>query len=442
MTMTRSMVRPMVRAMKRTPTEGVGVPAWVLSGSALDLDFANNRTYNSTGNVVSTPGSTLTVVRASAGSYFDSAGVLQQAANNALRLDYDPVTHAALGVLVEEQRTNLLLRSAEFDDASWSKATSGGVTVTGNQAVAPDGASTADLAVPGAVNGNHLVRQGPATAGAVQSWTLFVKPAGYTKIGLREDFAVGQSAAFDCSGDGSILSQTVGTTAAIIALSNGWYRLTFTGTSVSANQGLALYIFDAGYTGGDPPAYTYTGDGTSGVYIWGAQQEAGAFPTSYVPTIASQVTRAADQISILTSAFPYSAAAGTIVIDGKTAPGAGTQPLWQLDDGTENERVRIERNSSNEIHCIVTDGGVEQANVNLGTVAANTAFKVAFAWSAGDFAASLNGGTVGTDASGTLPTVTTMRIGSALTNLWGRTEKRDAYYDSRKTNAQLQALST
>src|SRR5690606_5381998 len=88
----------------------------------------------------------VTFTRASEGTYFDSAGTQQTAAVNEPRVDYDPLTLELRGLLVEEQRTNLLLRSQEFDNASWSKVSS---SVSANAAVAPDGTLTADKIIVG-----------------------------------------------------------------------------------------------------------------------------------------------------------------------------------------------------------------------------------------------------------------------------------------------------
>lgn len=164
--------------------------------------------------------------------------------------------------------------------------------------------------------------------------------------------------------------------------------------------------------------------------------------TSYVPTAAAQVTRAADGITLLTSAFNFSALVGILVLEAITVGGSGTLVLAQFDDGTSNERIRIERNASNEIHCIVTDGGVAQCDLNLGVVANGTALKVAFAWKLNDFAASLNGAVVVTDVSGTLPTVTTLRVGSGVTGHWGSTIKKLKHLPRERANdVELQAMA-
>ena len=130
------------------------------------------------------------------------------------------------------------------------------------------------------------------------------------------------------------------------------------------------------------------------------------FPTSDIPTTTAQVTRAADVDSATVTA--QLGTANTMVVSARTGFGAGV--VWQIDDGTENERYRVERNASNEIHIITTDGGVDQADLNLGVVADNTDFRVAARFAAGDFAASLDGAALVTGV-GIMPTITTSRFG-------------------------------
>jgi hypothetical protein len=152
-----------------------------------------------------------------------------------------------------------------------------------------------------------------------------------------------------------------------------------------------------------------SGDAIDVQYV---QCEAGAFMTCPIPTTSAAVTRAADTESSATTLFNHSASAGTLYVEAYAANGKGTHVYASLDDGTANERFRIVRDSSGDVRFIVTDGGVEQANLNLGAVADGAAFKVAASWAANDFAASLNGGAVVTDTGGTLPTVTTLRFGN------------------------------
>jgi hypothetical protein len=151
---------------------------------------------------------------------------------------------------------------------------------------------------------------------------------------------------------------------------------------------------------------SYTGDGTSGLFLWGAQIEAGAFPTSYIPTTGTAATRTADVVSITT-------AGGNIrtLFTSFRSPASGTRPVVSLDDNTANERIEI-LTSGTDPKLLVTDGGSAVADLDAGTVTANTLASIAARFNTDDYAISINGGTSQLDAAGTLPTVNRIRIGS------------------------------
>ena len=178
------------------------------------------------------------------------------------------------------------------------------------------------------------------------------------------------------------------------------------------------------------------------VFVWGGQLGVGAFPTSYIKTEGSSVARSADVDSADISA--QLGAENTLFVSARTGLDAGV--VCQIDDGTENERYRIERNSSNELRLFVTDGGVEQvgaSGLNLGTVADETDFKLAIRLAANDFAASLDGAAVVTDTSGSLPTVDTIRFGMDTANdEWNSTIAEGKLFNVGKDDAFLRSLAT
>lgn len=173
-----------------------------------------------------------------------------------------------------------------------------------------------------------------------------------------------------------------------------------------------------------------------------ANLELGSIATSPIITAGSQVTRAADQISILTSAFTFSATAGTMASVG-TAPTA---------NGAHGNLVEAAASGSNRIAqyvggtylgMIVTAAGVSQAVLAPAITLDDTTFhKTASAWAANNFATSLNGAAVLTDTSGSIPTVDALWVGRQASVYLDGYIKRLAYYASRKTNAELQVLST
>jgi hypothetical protein len=194
-------------------------------------------------------------------------------------------------------------------------------------------------------------------------------------------------------------------------------------------------------------AAPFAGDGTSGIFAWGGQTEAGSFATSYIPTVASQVTRAADNASMLGDNFAtwYRQDQGTLYVNADTLNLGATRRNVQVDDGTSNERLYIGTDTTRPT-LVAVDGGATQAAIAVSgtTFTVNTPYKIAGAYALNDFAVCGNGGTVGTDTSGTLPTVTLLRLGSTETGVNGLNGHILAvnYYPVRLPDATLQSITS
>ena len=249
------------------------------SGDAsLILDFTNGGALDSR----------ITFTRASSGSYYNSGGYLQLASTNSPRFDYNPATLQPQGLLIEEARTNLLTYSSEFNDAVWVK---GAVTVGGNITTSPDGALSAAAVVPSTVNTNHYVVRGVTRSTGSYTYSVYAKANGYGFIALQiKDLAgVFKWGQFNIS-TGVVVNNSGALSTAIQSVGNGWYRCIFTfdsGTGVGApNDSIQIGSIAGNFGGG------FAGDGVSGVLLWGAQLEAGAFATSYIPSTNTFVSRA------------------------------------------------------------------------------------------------------------------------------------------------------
>ncbi len=215
--------------------------------------------------------------------------------------------------------------------------------------------------------------------------------------------------------------------AAIAPAGNGWYRCSVTVT-YPATTSAGIRINAAGATGA--------------FYGWGAQFEAGAFATSYIPTVASTVTRTTDVALMTGTNFSswYNASEGTLVTSALPIVSSVSKYSWSFNDGTGTELIAQYFLNVNAGGFVV-DNGSAQAQIEAGTFSG--VCKTAFAYKINDFALSLNGGTVTTDTVGTIPTTTQAQIGnrpdgSRTMNGHLRTL---TYYPSRLTNAQLQALT-
>lgn len=417
--------------MMSAAVRSVVLGAWSrgLSGAALDFDFVNGRGFNSIDRAKLTPDSILTYTAPSPKWVYNAAGLLVQSSGQ-LPYDYDPVTHAALGVLIEEQRTNLLLMSQEFNNTgSW--VVPAGATIAADNITAPDGTLTADKLTRAATSGVALgygnMGNGLALTAGVHTLSYFAKAdtqTSFTVALVTGGKALGSEVVFNLSAGtaGAITNYggTTGSVATIQELNGGWYRCSLTVTVTTATWFMQAEMPSAG-------AY----------WLWGAQLEAGAFATSYIPTVASQGTRFADQVSILTSAFAFSATVGTFIAEGH---GPGSAAIYTLVGGASG-LPQVGFNSgalASSIRAVVDLAQVVGGNLSP------TVQKVGFAYQSGNSALVTNGGTVATDADAFTLSTGNLGIGydalAASYRLNGHI-KRLTYFPVRKTNAELQVLS-
>lgn len=188
------------------------------------------------------------------------------------RPTHNPSTLAALGLLFEGQATNLLGMTEQFDNVYWTKVA---CTVTANTTPAPDGTTSADSVIPSTASGLHYIRRDVTVTASAHTVQIWAEPAGYSGIWISMDGA-SNYALFTLTGAGSA-SSTSGDSARIQRIGNR-YLCTYTRTLAAGTAACFIGVSNpAGSIAG------FTGDGVSGVAIWGAQLETGTVPTSYIP---------------------------------------------------------------------------------------------------------------------------------------------------------------
>ena len=367
--------------------------------------------------------------------------VLQTAPAGVPRFDHNPLTGESLGLLVEEQRTNLLTYSEQFGDAIWGKDAA---TVAVNAAVAPDGNLTADKLVENTATGTHRIIGGGALS--LSSGTTYTVSI-YAKAGERRYLMTNWNSAFNARSTFDLQTGTVASTfsgtATITSVGNGWYRCTVTGTATVNGIGTGYLHLNNSSISSDT---SYTGDGYSGIYIWGAQLEAGAFPTSYIKTEASQVTRVADSAQMTGSNFSswYRQDEGAMAVAFSRASSPTTSP------GVTHVVAAIKGTSDNHILRVLPSGidylvyalGAYQVDTTTVPITDASAVSAGFSYKVNDFSFSAKSA-IHTDLSGNLPTnVDRLVIGgqAAGTELSGHI-RRITYYPKRLTDTQLQALT-
>lgn len=371
--------------------------------------------------------------------------VLLTAQNNVARFNHNPVTEESLGLLIEEQRTNLVTYSDDFSNAAWILQNLSGSASKGasNIIVAPNGTQTGDEFISGGSSGvwDGLGSSNVSVANDSAAYTTsyYVKAGSVTSIRVRLRFTGGTTADgavyFNLS-TGVISSQESGRTGTITSVGNNWYRLTVTGANNSTGNTICQ-------------TYIYANQQAGNFYIWGAQLEAGSFPTSYIPTTSSQATRAADVASMTGSNFSswYNPAEGTIYSQFiRNGISSVAQYAFAISDNTGNNVIRslVAAPSINRVLEVVTNNS-NQVMLDIGSApAVGVTVKYSSAYKVNDFAAAVDGGTPSTDTSGTLPIVNRIYIGSSQDGTLRRlngTISKIAYYPVRCTNAQLQALT-
>ena len=245
------------------------------------------------------------VTRATTATRTNSSGLIESVPINEPRLDYS--LGSCPNILLEPQRTNLALRSEEFDNASWVKTR---VSVTANSTTSPSGVVNADSLIEDTSTATHPMSVAFTAIASPYTVTIYAKANGRNWLNISFLSTANANAYFDLQ-NGVLGTIGAASTATITSVGNGWYRCSMTATTAAGANTLAFYLASSNNT------LSYTGDGTSGLFLWGAQLEAGAYATSYIPTTSASVTRNADVISrsnIFTNGL-ITASGGTWFVD-------------------------------------------------------------------------------------------------------------------------------
>ena len=378
------------------------------------------------------------VTRDSIATSVNKEGLIEVVGNDKLRIDY---TDSSKGVaLLEPARTNLVQYSEDFSNAYWSK---GGSSITSNSIISPDGTLNGDKLTVDFSNSTHFIDTSSIsfTSGVSYTVSVFVKDNNKNLVIQGSGTVTANAfASFDLK-DGFIIDESVGT-ATIKSFGNSWYRCSLTFTAAATTSGVITFLM--GETRND----TYTGDGTSGLYLWGAQLEQGSYATSYIPTSGatsqrqSDVARGAGNSEVFNDSegvlFANIASINNILTDNREV---------SVSDGSTSNRVFIRYNNiSNELRTSVR---VSSANVfdNTETMSDTTMFaKVAVKYKENDFSAFINGFKVDFDTSGSVFSANTLDIlnfdsGIGGQRFCGKT-KEIGVYDTALTDAELEALTS
>ncbi len=255
----------------------------------------------------------LTFTRASTATRVNSSGLIASVASGVPRLDYTNSTCPKL--LLEPQRSNITLFSEQLDNANYTLLN---FTIAANNTTSPDGTQSAEKLTETTANGEHLLYAIQSIGLGTYTMSAFFKAGGGTIFPVLRFNGSTTNAYAGCvfnTTTGQVVntfSNTyTGTTTKVDNMGNGWYRVSLTTTTNETTFGVRIGASNtATPTVGDFGSISYAGNTNNFFYAWGVMLEAGAYPTSYIPTTSAAVTRLADTYQ--KAGFGNTSTAGTL----------------------------------------------------------------------------------------------------------------------------------
>jgi hypothetical protein len=344
------------------------------------------------------------------------------------RLDY--LNGECPSLLLEPQRTNLFTYSEQLNNAAWSK---NNTTITANAAISPDGYMNADKmqdSTSGAIV--TYTNQNPATSGTQYTSSGFFKKAEYNFV-LLHAFGLG-GAVFNLN-TGVLVSQSGGT-GTITSYGDGWYRCTYTFTATGGGV-----FFTQTPTG----SISYTGTAGSGIYAYGLQVEAGAYATSYIPTLGTSVTRVADACSKTGISSLIGQTEGTLFVEFSAQPEGVSDARISISDGSSNNWIFLSKDGIYYRAFIRASGTLIISNISE-EILDSSVVKMAIAYKSGEIAYYFNGTLRSSSNSFSFnPTLDSLIIGNTnIASVVSEAIKINQLllFPTRLTNAQLAELTT
>jgi hypothetical protein len=381
----------------------------------------------------------ISIGRTTTGTYVGSDGLIKTAAAFEPRFEYDSSGNP-LGLLIEEQRTNLSTYSENFSVSPWSLFAA---SLGASSVLSPSGTSNVTKVIPNSGATNARLQYTNSTAGTYM-FTIYAKADGFNFLGGQIQTSSGgfPKFCFDLTTGQFGVQDGGGIVGYSIPLFNSWWRLHF---YTPIHNGAAViklaprHNFDRTNLDGVVGA-----DGIKGVLFWGAQLETGTFPTSYIPTSGSTVTRGTDNFTISSPNF-YNSSSSSIILHYVPKSTTGTQPLLSFDDNTTNNEVKVSIATTTPTLNVVNAG---VTTVAIGTApnvsTTNLEYRVSLSAKDNQFSLASEGIGVVTTTSGSLPVgITTMRIGHDRSgNRFSGHIKKLIYYPRELTTPALRVFST
>lgn len=350
------------------------------------------------------------------------------------RLDY--TNSSCPSILVEPQRTNLVTYSEQFDNAAWAKTRA---TITANATTSPDGNNTADLLSDTTFTNNINYTENFISVSAnITTISVFVKKgtAPYVSFGFYDNDFHG----FVVNTTTWASSHTFGSATNFTATNygNGWYRLSMT------KQSATNFIYPSIAVQQNSNGSAYNGTGALNAYFWGYQIEVGSYATSYIPTIASSVTRNADVISKTGISSLIGQTEGTILLDiyrNSQSESFGAMLANSLGTNSYMNSIYLFQVPNNLLTCDCFVSNSQQFSLQLAGGLSNGRHKIALAYKQNDAVLYVDGVLIDSDTSCNIPSMSAIDISQEFTAS-NYKNNVTALWKTRLSNTELATLTT
>jgi len=376
----------------------------------------------------------------------NSQGLIETVASGVSRLNYpliDGVVNGCPSHLLEPQRLQKIQYSEAFDNAYWSKSNTN--VVSGQ--LSPKGDTSAFKLLNSAVTSTHYLKKEPISvaSGVDYTFSILAKKGenDFITVMLQGTGWLGSSkqVSFNLA-NGTFDYADTGLTYKSTLLSSGFYRIEVTNETASTSVNLRVYTSATVNN-----TSSYLGDGSSGVYIWGAQLEQGSYATSYIPNYGTSagITRVAETANGAGNASTFNSSEGVLMVEISALADELTSRTISVNSGSSN-RVFVQfRASGTEVLSGVVVGGSVQGSTMPFSISQTSNIKLAIKYKLNDFSFWVNGFEVGTSTGnvftgGTLNDLS-FDSGDGAEDFYGNV-KQIQYFDSALNDSELETLTS
>ena len=384
-----------------------------------------------------------TFARGSVATRINAQGLIENVASGVSRLDYPMIDGVQKGCphhILEPARTNLLRYSQDFSQSIWAKANT---TLTPNTSISPDGSLNGGSLFETTTNIFHDLSQSYVVSiGVVYHFSCFVKPNGRDYCYLYSNSEGDKAIKFDIK-KGIIIGAALGTDTGskITNFGNGWYRIEIKITATSS--GSKAFVISP-TNNGSSSISAYAGDPSKGILVWGAMLEIGSYPTSYIPTSGTAVTRSAETATGAGNSTTFNDSEGVLMLEiSRLNKADSSSEIISINDGSLSNYITLYYDSNGVAY--VLKGSTERTG-NFSMSANNQAIfnKIALKYKSQDVSLFVNGFEVDTN-SGTLGLSGLNSLefnhGNDAFDFYGKA-KQIQYFDSALADTQLEQLTS